>query len=132
MDPYLELETLGILKVTRLPAELAWLTDEHKHFLLSLHFAGEEGVHKREVVKFGKKNPDAVFQLEVHNLVQWLSDRAGKPMFMALSWQGDEVAQLLLSIAKNESRKRPTADTPSAASPAPTPPSTPEVSATPT
>ena len=105
MEQYLELESLGILKATRLPAEWAWMNDEMKHFLLSLHFAGEDGVHKSEVKLFSKRCPDGLFQLEIKNLVGWLSDKAGKPMFLALTWQGDEVAQLLLSIAKNESQK---------------------------
>ena len=107
MEQYLELESLGILKATRLPAEWAWMGDEMKHFVLSLHLAGEEGVHRSEVRKFAKTSPDGVFQLEIKNLVQWLSDKAGKPMFLALTWQGDEVAKLLLSIAKNESQKGP-------------------------
>lgn len=105
MEQFLELESLGILRTTRVPAELAWMSDETKRFVLELHMAGEEGVHKRLVNAFSKKNPDAVLQMEIKQLVEWLSDKAGRPTFLALTWKGTDAAQLLLSIAKNESRK---------------------------
>ena len=81
------------------------MTDDIKHFMLTVRFAGEAGIHRSEVRAFTKKNPDALFQIEIKNLVVWLSDKAGKPMFLALTWQGDEITQLLLSIAKNESQR---------------------------
>ena len=105
MEQFLELESLGNLRTTRVPAELAWMNDETKRFLLELHVAGEEGVHKRLVKAFSKNNPDAVLQMEIKQLVEWLSDKAGRPTFLALTWKGADAAQLLLSVAKNESRK---------------------------
>jgi len=105
MEQHLELESLGILRQTKVPAELAWMTDDEKTFVLNLLMAGEGGLHKREVHKHQKKLPEVVLNLEVRDLVRWESDKSGKPMFMVLSWKGEEVAQLLLQIAKHESRR---------------------------
>lgn len=82
------------------------MSDAEKRFVLELYLAGPEGVHKRVVTKFSKSEPDAVFNLEVRNIVQWENDKTGKPTFLVLSWQGDEVGKLLMQVAKNESRKR--------------------------
>lgn len=105
MEQHLELESLGILRQTKVPAELAWMTDEEKSFVLDLLFAGEGGLHKREVQKFGKQNPDALLRLEMRELTIWESDKSGRPTFLVLSWKGDEVAKLLLQIAKHESKR---------------------------
>ncbi len=107
MEQHLELESLGILRQTKVPAELAWMTDDEKSFVLDLLLAGEEGVHKRVVAKFEKKHPDAVLNLTMRDLARWESDKSGRPTFLVLSWKGDEVAKLLLQIAKHESRRGP-------------------------
>ena len=106
MEQFMQLEALGILRTTCVPPELAWMSDDTKRFMLELHLAGEAGMHKRLVALFSKKNPDAVLHLEIKQLAEWLSDKAGRPTFLALTWRGTDVAQLLLSIAKNESRKK--------------------------
>ena len=106
MEQHLELENLGILRQTKAPAELAWMTDIEKSFLLDLLVAGETGLHKRTIQKFENKNSDAFFNLQVRNLVEWESDKSGKPMFLVLSWQGKDIAELLLQVAKHESKRK--------------------------
>lgn len=81
------------------------MTDAQKAFLLDLLFAGEEGLHKRDVTKFDKKNPEVVFTLTVRDLANWESDKLGKPTFLVLTWKGEEVAKLLFQIAKHENQK---------------------------
>ncbi len=110
MEQHLELESLGILRQTKVPQELAWMSDAQKAFVLDLLFAGAEGMHKRDVSKFEKKNPDVIFTLTVRDLANWESDKLGKPTFLVLTWKGEEVAQLLLQIAKHENKKASSPD----------------------
>ncbi len=81
------------------------MTDVEKSFVLDLLLAGEGGLHRRDVQKFDKKNSGVVLNLEVRSLIQWESDKTGRPTFLVLTWKGEEVAQLLMQIAKHESRK---------------------------
>lgn len=108
MEQHLELEALGVLRQTKVPPELAWMTDEEKAFVLDVFLAGNDGMHKRDALKFDKKHPAAFIELQVRDLIRWESDKAGKPMFIVLSWKGDEVARLLFQIAKNTSKKQTT------------------------
>ncbi|MCC5610899.1 hypothetical protein LC612_30160 [Nostoc sp. CHAB 5834] len=107
MEQHISLDTLGILRQVKVPAELAWMSDEEKSFLLELLFAGEEGIHKRIVTKFSKKSPDAIFNLTVRNMAEWISDKAGRPTFLTVTWKGEDAAKLLFQIAKNDNRKKP-------------------------
>lgn len=108
MERHLELESLGILRQTKVPAELAWMTEAEKNFVLSMHLSGESGMHKSAVAKLEKKHPDMVFDITVRDLAQWLTDKAGRPFALALTWKGEEIALLLHQVAKHESH-RPTA-----------------------
>ena len=105
MEQHLELDTLGILRQVKLPASLAWMNEADKGLLLQLHLAGETGLHKRNVAKFEKVNPEVTLRVTVRDLAQWLSDKAGRPIYLALTWRGEEIGRLLLQVAKNESRK---------------------------
>jgi len=107
MEQHIELETLGILRQTKVPPELKWMTDAEKQFMMMLLMAGEEGLHKRDVTKFQKKHADAVFNLDVRGLTNWETYKAGRPMFVVLTWKGEEVAKVLLHVAKHESWKAP-------------------------
>jgi hypothetical protein len=99
-----ELDSLGLLRADRPPHHLAWLTDDEKCFLIELLTLGDEGMHKRQVAKFTRKNPDAVLRLEIRELISWERDKAGRPMFVVLTWKGVEAAELLLQLARNNSR----------------------------
>lgn len=105
MEHHLELDFLGILRQTKIPPEWAWLIDVEKQFLLELLLAGEGGLHRSKVAKFEKNHPDALLNLTVRNLCEWETDRLGKPASMVLTWKGEDLARLLLQIAKNESKK---------------------------
>lgn len=80
------------------------MSDEQKQFMLLVLFGAEAGLHKSQVTKFEKKSPDVVFQLSIRNLVEWQTDKQGRAAYIALTWQGDEVAQLLCHIARHASR----------------------------
>jgi hypothetical protein len=105
MELHLELESLGILRQTKVPPELAWMSDAEKHLMLQVFMAGEVGVHKREVQKFERKNPNTVLNLEVRNFIMWETDKSGRPMFLVVTWQGEDAAKLLMHVARHESRK---------------------------
>jgi hypothetical protein len=105
IERHLELETLGILRQTKVPAELAWMTESEKGLVLTMHLAGESGVHKTAVAKLEKASPDMVFNVTVRDLAEWLTDKAGRPVALVLTWKGEEIAKLLHQVAKHESRK---------------------------
>ena len=105
MEQHIELETLGILRQTKVPPELAWMSDAEKQFMLMLLFAGDGGLHKRTVASFEKKNPEVVLQLHARDFLMWETDKAGRPMFVAMTWKGEEAAKLLLHVARHESQK---------------------------
>lgn len=107
MDRHLELEHLGILRQTKVPADLSWASAAEKAFLLDLLLCGSEGFHKKGLKSFQKENPTSLINLEVRGLVNWVSDKAGRPTFITLSWKGEDVAKLLMAIAKNENRRAP-------------------------
>lgn len=107
MDAHLELDSMGILRQTKTPDSLKWMNDEEKRFVLRLFLAGEEGLHKRDVTKFSKVHNELTLQLEVRNLAQWERDKNGHLIFFTLTWQGMEVGELLLKIARNQSKQVP-------------------------
>lgn len=100
-----ELESLGILRTNKLPQNLAWLSENQKHVLLYAHLCGENGLHKSQIKKIQKTDPNCILELEIRQYVKWLTDKFGKPIAVALTWQGDEVAKLLLVIAKNQTKQ---------------------------
>lgn len=102
---HIELETLGVMRQVKVPAELAWLRECEKAFILEMYWAGEDGLHKSRVAKLEKANPDMEFNVTVRSLAEWLTDKAGRPVALTLTWQGEDVARLLHQIAKNESHK---------------------------
>lgn len=105
MQQHLELESLGILRQVKVPPELAWMRPLEKSFVLEIYWAGEAGLHKTTVAKLEKATPDMVFNLTVRDLAEWLTDKAGRPVAICLTWKGEEIAKLLHQIAKNESKK---------------------------
>ena len=104
MEKFLELDDLGILKQTKLPRELSWLSDIQKQVMLLVYLAGTDGLHKRELKKFEKKEPSFLVELTFKDYLKWESDKAGRPMFLYSTWKGDEVSKLLLQVAKYESK----------------------------
>ncbi len=105
MEPHLELEHLGILRQTKLPAQFSWMSDVEKYFLLQVYLAGDGGLSKSRLKPYQRKHLEVLLNLEVRGLVTWHSDKAGHPVVLVLTWQGDEIAQLLLQIAKHENQR---------------------------
>lgn len=105
IERHLELESLGVLRQTKVPAELTWMTEPEKRLILSILLAGEHGLHKAAVLKMEAKSPDMLFNVTIRSLAEWVTDKAGRPAALVLTWQGEEVARLLHQVAKHESRK---------------------------
>lgn len=105
MDRATELDELGILRQKHLPASLSWLAPHHKTLILDIALAGDDGLHKRAVDRFEKNHPGEVLYLSARGLVEWVNDKTGRPVFLVLTWRGEDVAKLLLQIARNESKK---------------------------
>lgn len=99
-----ELQSLGLLRATKVPAELDWLSSDEMAFLIQLRLAGEEGMKKRTVLKYWKNDTDSLIRLQGAGLADWQSDRLGKPAFFALSWKGIEKADQLLAVARTQSQ----------------------------
>lgn len=97
-----ELAAAGVVKQAYLPKDFAWLDDGDKHVLVEMLIAGEGGLHKRVIRKLEKQFPDSFIKLEAANLIVWERDNNGRPMFLVLTWKGQEIAELLLAIARSE------------------------------
>lgn len=108
MDATLELVKAGILRPTVLPSHLDWVTQDHASLVIYVANAGEEGASKTELKKL-KVEEVALIDLEVRGMVEWLNDKRGKPSHLALSWKGDELAELLRVYARNGTKLAPKA-----------------------
>lgn len=104
MEQHHELESMGILRQTKLPASYAWMVDSDKTLMLELHLAGDDGLGKAFVNKFEKNHPETELRLTVRDFAEWQSDKHGKPSHLVITWKGEEVGKLLLQIARNQSR----------------------------
>lgn len=96
-----ELDDLGILRSTKVPPHLEWMTDKQIEVLLAVLMSGEEGMSKRRTKQF---DADAVRMLELRDYLVWERDRFGRLAFLCLTWKGQEAAQVFLKIAQHESR----------------------------
>lgn len=104
LERHLELDSLGILRQTSLPATLDWLQDSDKQLLLDLLFAGADGLSRSYVLKWDKKHKECSLRVTTRSLADWETDKKGQPALLTLNWKGEEVAKLLLQVAKNESQ----------------------------
>jgi hypothetical protein len=107
-----ELDTMGILRATKLPANLSWLDGLEGTLLVQILATGEDGLSKRRLKKMKEEGERAARRLELRDLVHWERDRFGQPSFLTLTWKGDEAAQTLLKVFKH--RKPEAAATPPA------------------
>lgn len=101
---YAELEALGILRQTKLPTSLDWMNDDEKLFMLKLLEAGELGIHKKAMAREAKAKPTLETRLYAHGMAQWERDKNGRLMFFTITLKGEEAAQTLLRVARNQSR----------------------------
>lgn len=101
-----DLDDLGLLKTTHLPKQYEWLSDNDKNFLLRLLMAGPEGLTRKMAEKEERHNPDVLLRLEARQLTTWERDQRGQLTFYCLTaFRGQEVAEMLLQIARNSSHK---------------------------
>lgn len=96
---------MGILRQTKVPQELVWMTDTEIQLLLAIYVAGDTGLHKTSIAKLVKLAPDSVFNLSVRDLVEWLTDKSGREVSLVPTWKGEEIAKILHQIARNGSIK---------------------------
>ena len=91
-----ELDDLGILRSTKVPPRLAWMSDVQIDILLTVLSCGEDGMTRRRSQKF---DCDSVRQLELRDYLTWERDRFGRLAYLCLTWKGEDAAQVLLKIA---------------------------------
>jgi len=96
-----ELDDLGILRSTKIPPHLAWLSSAQINLLLAVFTCGEEGMTRRRSRKF---DSDVIRQLELRDYLQWERDRFGRLAFLCLTWKGQDAAQVLIKIAHHEQK----------------------------
>lgn len=104
----MELNSLGILRQTKLPSTLDWLTDADKTLLLDLLLAGEDGISKALIAKWDKAHPESSLRLSTNSLADWITDKRGKPAFLGLTWKGEEAAKMVKEVAMHATRPRRT------------------------
>lgn len=102
-----DLDALGLLRATKVPDELDWLSDEEKVLLLQLLFCGESGMHSREVnrIRKSQSGSDAILRIEAFGLASWERDQHGRQTFFCLTWKGAEAAELVRKVAQHENKK---------------------------
>lgn len=118
-----QLDSMGLLRQDDVPSEYAWLDACDKQLLLSLYlYKDSGGMHKSEVQKWVKQTlkfrkaeakaeggaepaEDCLLLLEARQLVTWEMDTQGRAVYLTLTWKGEDIAGLLLSIAKNENNR---------------------------
>jgi hypothetical protein len=96
-----ELDDLGILRSTKIPPRLSWMTLEQIDILLAVLFCGEGGMTRRRAKKF---DAESIRLLELRDYLQWERDRFGRLAFLCLTWKGDEAAQVLRKIAQHDNQ----------------------------
>lgn len=103
-----ELDSMGVLRTTRLPAKLEWLNEAEteKALLIELFAAGEEGITRRRIAKLKEAGEDAAKRLVLRDLAHWERDRFGKLTFLVISWPGEVAAQTILKVSKYVGRGR--------------------------
>ncbi len=99
-----ELDTMGILKTTKLPSNLEWLKEMEISLLIKVFAAGEDGITRRQLSKLKEAGEDAAKRLELRDYVRWERDRFGNLTFLVLTWKGEEATQTLLKVCKNRSK----------------------------
>jgi hypothetical protein len=104
MDKHLELDSLGILRQTKLPPSFAWLQDSDKALLVELLLAGDGGLTRAFVAKWDKASAECSMRLSARSLVDWGTDKRGKPSFLTLTWKGEDLAKLVMQVARNATR----------------------------
>lgn len=100
---YLELDLFGVLAPANLPDDLSWITADGAIILVNLLLAGEEGISLRRIGA-SLETKDALAQLYAHSAVEWLTNKAGVAIAAVLTNKGEDMAALILAIAKNQSR----------------------------
>lgn len=94
---------MGLLRMAEVPPAYKWLSDNDKYLLVHLFLVGgPEGLKKRTLEKLDKKLEGASGRLFANGLADWLTDSTGKPASLALSWKGEEVAKLLVAVARTQ------------------------------
>jgi hypothetical protein len=101
------LDSLGLLKAVVEPKNLDYLSDADKSFLVTLYFAGPEGLRKAVAMKEEKKNPEVLLRLDAYGLASWQRDQRGQFSFFCISeLKGVDTAELLIQVARHQSHSK--------------------------
>jgi hypothetical protein len=98
----LNLDVLGLLRTGNKDPRTTYLTEEEKQIVAMVGLAGADGLHKRQTKGM---DPVLLDVLEAHGLLKWERDLRGRPMFLCLTWKGEDIAVLLVKQAKSESHR---------------------------
>ncbi|MGC8518957.1 MAG: hypothetical protein ACP5P4_10585 [Steroidobacteraceae bacterium] len=96
-----ELDKLGLLRVTKLPQDLSWLTAVQIELIFAVGECGEEGMRERHTRRLNEEKRDALRMLELRDILYRERDRLGRPVFLCLTWKGQEALQVLQAIERN-------------------------------
>ena len=89
--------------MAEVPPAYQWLSDNDKFLLVHLSLVGgPEGLKRRDIDKLEKKLDGAPSRLFANGMADWITDATGKPASMALTWKGEEVAKLLVAVARTQ------------------------------
>lgn len=99
-----DLDRLGILSLGVLPPAYANLSEDSRHLLTAILLESSKTLRATYIHKH--YSADTLLALDISGLIQWQSDKFGKPVELALTWQGEEAATAFLKVARIKSKPR--------------------------
>ncbi len=89
-----------LLRPSEKDPRIAHLSDSARFYLIQVAQAGTDGLKKGQAKLLDKKYPDACLELYAQDYILWEFDTRGNPYFLGVNWKGEELAKLLMTIAK--------------------------------
>lgn len=106
-----DLQKMGILTskdtipLHQLSKQYWWLFEVERIFLINI-LLSEEGLTKSQIKVFEKQHNFKIARVLGSSLTQWEYNNRGIPTYLKLTWQGTELAEYYLRIAKQENANK--------------------------
>lgn len=99
-----DLDALGLLRVTKIPQHLEWLTPAQIELIFEVAKCGDQGMRERKARHYSEAKRDELRMLELRDLLYRERDVRGQPVFLCLTWQGKEALEVLEAIKRHSDK----------------------------
>ena len=99
-----DLDALGLLRVTKIPQHLEWLTPVQIELIFEVADCGEQGMRERKAQRYSQEKRDELRMLELRDILYRERDVRGQPVFLCLTWQGKEALEVLRAIKRHREK----------------------------